>query len=227
MIQPQTLAFLEDLRRNNYREWFNENRPRYDEARADILNLTSTLIERINEFDPDIGYPDPAKCLFRIYRDTRFSPDKTPYKDHFGIFINEDGVTKSLLSGYYLHISPGGSFISAGLYMMPSPLVQAVRREIDGNWETFSALVKDPGLVKEFGGLNRTDGKILTRVPRGFDPDSPAAEYLKLTNFFIEKGMPDEWLTTPASLEEALRMMRIMKPLQDFWNEIVKGWEGR
>lgn len=118
MIEKSTLEFLDDLRRNNYKEWFHENRARYDAARVNVLENAGRMVEGINLFDPSLGYPDVSKLIYRINRNLRFSADKTPYKTHFGVVMNADGDRHSPLSCYYMHVEPGGmSVVSCGLYM--------------------------------------------------------------------------------------------------------------
>ncbi len=115
------LAFLNDLSANNHREWFESNRVRYEQSRNEVLQLTDRLIEEIRGFDPTIPPLNGKECLFRIYRDVRFSPNKAPYKTYFGSYMAVGG-RKSVRAGYYLHIDPTGSFMGGGIYMPESPV---------------------------------------------------------------------------------------------------------
>lgn len=224
MIERTTLEFLDDLRRNNYKEWFHANRERYEAARENVLENAERMVEGINRFDPSLGYPDVRKLIYRINRNLRFSADKRPYKTHFGVVLNADGDRHSPLSGYYMHVEPGGmSVVSCGLYMPEekSGSLKAIREAIDSNWEEFSGIIHAPAFRKHIGDLCRED-KVLKRVPRGFRADSPAAEYLKLNHFYVWVHLPDELVTSPEYLSEALRLFRLMKPLNDFLNRIVR-----
>ncbi len=224
MIERTTLEFLDDLRRNNYKEWFHEHRARYEAARENVLENAERMVEGINLFDPSLGYPDVRKLIYRINRNLRFSADKRPYKTHFGVVLNADGERHSPLSGYYMHVEPGGmSVVSCGLYMPEekSGSLKAIREAIDTNWEEFSGIVHAPEFRREIGDLCRED-KVLTRVPRGFRADSPAAEYLKLNHFYVWVHLPDDLVTSPEYIPEALRLFRLMKPLNDFLNRIVR-----
>lgn len=224
MIEKSTLEFLDDLRRNNYKEWFHENRARYDAARVNVLENAARMVEGINLFDPSLGYPDVTKLIYRINRNLRFSADKTPYKTHFGVVMNADGDRHSPLSCYYMHVEPGGmSVVSCGLYMPEamSGSLNAIRQAIDTDWEEFSAIINDPEFKKNIGDLCRED-KVLKRVPRGFRADSPAAEYLKLNHFYAWVHLPDELVTSPDYIPEVLRLFKLMKPLNDFLNRIVR-----
>lgn len=222
-IEKSTLDFFEDLRKNNYREWFQANRPRYEAAKANFIEVVAAIMEGINEFDPTIGMHDVKQLMYRINRDVRFSPNKDPYKIHFGAVLNEDGNRRSPLSGYYIHVEPQGSVVSCGIYMpdaVPGTL-PAIRDALDSDWANFSKIIGNKAFKKDLGDLCREDD-VLTRVPRGFSPDSPAAEYLKLKHFYVWKRLPDELLTSEDYIPEALRLIKLMKPLNDYFNRIIK-----
>lgn len=224
MIQPSTLAFLDDLRRNNYKEWFHAHRAAYEAARADVLENAAQIVEGINTFDPTLGYPDLSKAMYRINRNLRFSADKRPYKTHFGLVLNPDGDRHSPLSGYYLQIEPGGlSALSCGVYITEekAAILPRIRTAIDTQWDEFAAIIHAPKFRAEIGDLSRTE-RVLKRVPRGFRNDSPAAEYLKLNHFYLWKELPDEAVTSPGFVDEALRLFRLMKPFNDFLNRAIQ-----
>lgn len=224
MIAQQTLDFLDDLRRNNYKEWFHANRSRYEAAREDVLENASRLIEGINEFDPSLGYPDVSRAIYRINRNLRFSADKRPYKTHFGVVMNADGDRHSPLSGYYMHIEPGGmSVASCGIYITEdkAAVLPLIRRAIDERWDEFSAIIGNPEFREKVGDLSRED-RVLKRVPRGFRADSPAAEYLKLNHFYVWTELPDALVTSPDYIPRALELYRLMKPLNDFLNRAIR-----
>lgn len=133
-------------------------------------------------FDPSLGFPDLRKCIYRIARDTRFSVNKEPYKTNMGVVFSPSGTTHGDLSCYYMHVEPGGSFISCGVYMPSADVLKAVRKAIDDDWEEFEAILNDKSFKKAFGDLSREE-KVLKRVPAGFAKDSPSADYLKLYHF--------------------------------------------
>lgn len=224
MIQPSTLAFLDDLRRNNYKEWFHAHRAAYEAARADVLENAAQIVEGINTFDPTLGYPDLSKAMYRINRNLRFSADKRPYKTHFGLVLNPEGDRHSPLSGYYLQIEPGGlSALSCGVYITEekAAILPRIRTAIDTHWDEFAAIIHASKFRAEIGDLSRTE-RVLKRVPRGFRNDSPAAEYLKLSHFYLWKELPDEVVTSPGFVDEALRLFRLMKPFNDFLNRAIQ-----
>jgi uncharacterized protein (TIGR02453 family) len=218
MIVKSTLHFLTQLRKNNYREWFHAHKDAYDEAKQDVLSNTAALLQEIHKFDKTIGFPEPRKCLFRIARDTRFSADKSPYKPNFGIIMNSEGNTRCEISGYYLHIEPGNCFVSCGIYMPMPDILKAIRIKIDEEWDVFSAIVQKKAFRSAFDDLVRDDDA-LSRVPAGFDKNSPAAEYLKLKRFYVMAGMSNSDVTGQDFVKQAAACYRLMQPLNTFLNE--------
>ena len=144
---PVIFQFLKDLSANNNRDWFNEHRAEYETARVEFENFLATVIARISLFDESIRGIQPKDCTYRIYRDTRFSTDKTPYKIHFGGYINAKGK-KSDHCGYYVHLQPAGSMLAGGSLCLPSNVLKAVRQSIYDNIEEFVAIVEDPEFKK-------------------------------------------------------------------------------
>ena len=224
MIQKSTLQFLMELEKNNYREWFNDNKSRYEAARENVISVVAELIKEVNKFEPTLGYPEPKKCMFRIYRDTRFSKNKEPYKTNMGAIVGAEGNTKTLKSGYYMHIQPGASFVSCGVYVPPSPVVKAIRTAIDNDFDTFSGILGNKAFKRYFDDLSREDGA-LQRVPPGFDKKSPAAEYLKLKSFYVWYQFTDKELMSEDFVKNAAKVLKVTKPLNDWLNVIIEDVE--
>ncbi len=164
----EILGFLWELQRNNNREWFHANKPRYDEVKRRIDDLAMRLIAAVAAVDPEAAMLTPRDCTYRIYRDTRFSNDKTPYKTHIGIFINPPGGKKSLTCGYYLHLEPGKSFFAAGTICLPSPVIRAIRRSIYDNVDEYRSIVEDPQFTALFPRVGENPVKT---APQGFPKD--------------------------------------------------------
>jgi len=220
MIQYATLKFLKDLARNNNREWFHAHREAYDNARENAREMVGVLLAEINKFDK-IGFYNPRKAMFRIARDTRFTHDKSPYKPNFGIILNADGSTRSPLSGYYVNIEPGNCFLSCGLYMLPPDLLKAVRLTIDEEFDTFKNIISKKAFKQAFIDLARDDDA-LSHMPTGFDKNSPAAEYLKLKHFYVMANVSNKEMMGSTFVDNAAACFRLMKPFNDFLNEIVR-----
>jgi uncharacterized protein (TIGR02453 family) len=219
MILPATLQFLKKLSKNNNRDWFHAHKAEYDAARGNVIELVSKLMEEINRFDK-IGFHEPRKALFRIARDTRFSHDKSPYKQNFGFVLNANGSTTSELSSYYVHIEPGNCFLSCGIYMPAPDLLKALRCAIDDDFDRFLGIITEKKFAQAFGSLAR-DEDALVRVPVGFDKNSPAAEYLKLRRFYVAAALSDKEVTSSQLISTATRYFERMQPLNHFLNEVV------
>lgn len=189
-MNSDLFKFLYDLERNNNREWFAENKKRYDDIKKSVEEFVTELIKNIDSFDPGLGTINPAKSIYRIYRDTRFSLNKDPYKTNIGSNIVPDEYRKSWdYPGYYLHLQNNGSFISMGIYMPSSPVIKRIRHEIEDDFTTFSKIVKK--LDNNFASIIREEDS-LKRIPAGFDKNSPAADYLKLKNIYVFKNFTNE-----------------------------------
>lgn len=220
MIKKESLKFLSDLAKNNYREWFAENKHRYEAAQKNVLEVGSALFAEINKFDKNIIFTDPKKCMFRIYRDVRFSKNKDPYKTNIGMFFNPEGTRRCEYSAYYLHIEPKRSFVACGVFMpQPKPL-KLIRSAADEDFERLSAILNNKEFKKTFGGFCR-DEDALIRVPTGFDDNSPAAEMLKLKHFYVHHPFSDDELCGTDFVQKAGKVLKVAKPLQDWLNEAL------
>ncbi|MEG2478928.1 MAG: DUF2461 domain-containing protein [Mucinivorans sp.] len=174
--------FLDEIKANNNREWFNQNKSRYLVIQAQFNELTASLIEGIARFDPMVAGLEVKDCLYRIYRDVRFSPNKEPYKTHMGAYICPGGK-KSGLAGYYFHLEPGCSLLASGLHCPDKAVVRSVRDEIFANGAVFEqALSGATGFA-----LDMSDA--LKRVPRDYPADSPFGNYLRLKEFDLVKPL--------------------------------------
>lgn len=220
MLQPATLTFLTDLKANNNKPWLDANRPAYETAKADFIQLVAQLIEELGRVDPAIAEtPLLAKdCIFRINRDIRFSPNKAPYKSNFGAWFNRGGK-KLATAGYYLNVEPGGSFVAGGMYMPDAPVLATIRQEIDYNLTDFESLLAQPAFTKHFAGLGREE--VLQRPPKGYTADNPAVEYLKLKSFTASHNLSDAALTKPGLAKQALSAFAGLQPLVAYLNKAI------
>src|SRR6187402_2010375 len=192
MINPQTLDFLTALVENNNREWFMANKERYDKARENVIDFTAELLTLLHKVDPSVSADlDPKKCVMRIYRDIRFSKNKTPYKNNFGVSIP---TLNSKLGGveYYLHIQPGKSFIAGGYWMPEATHLKAIRQEIDYNAAELIAIIDAPEFVKLFGDFRSQDQ--LKTIPREYSADNENIDLLKLKSFIVTHKINDKQL---------------------------------
>ncbi len=218
VINKSTLEFLADLKQNNYREWFQKNRKRYEDARDNFESYVQLIINNISVFDPILKGLEVKSCTYRINRDIRFSPDKTLYKSHLGAFIVRGGKNNgNRLAGYYIHVEPGGnSMVAGGAYIPPAPWLNAIREKIDDQGEKLVKILNNKELRSIFGEI---EGEKLKSAPKGFPKDHPYIEYLKLKSFLVSKLFTDEEVTNKEWVGMVLEACRVMKPLNDFLND--------
>jgi len=213
-ISPEVFGFLKKLNTNNNREWFTENKNLYTESQQNVIAFLEELLKEMSEFDEELAKIDAKKSLFRIYRDTRFSKDKIPYKTNFGASL---GMGKgSQKGGYYLHLEPGKSFIAGGIYMPESSVLKELRKEISLYGNEFLSILNNKDFKKHFPELDQDDK--LKKVPQGFEKEDPMAEYLKLKNFIVVYYLKDEEILKKDAAKNLAKIFKLMKPLNDFLN---------
>ncbi|MEA1848489.1 DUF2461 domain-containing protein [Chryseobacterium sp. MHB01] len=213
-VSPKVFDFLRQLAENNNREWFTENKNLYTESQENIVAFLEDLIAEMSEFDSELGKIDAKKSLFRIYRDTRFSKDKTPYKTNIGASL---GMGKgSQKGGYYLHLEPGKSFIAGGIYMPESSVLKTLRKEISLYGKEFLNILNNKEFKKYFPELDQDDK--LKKVPQGFEKEDPMAEYLKLKSFIVVYNLSDKEISDKSASKTLAKIFKVMKPLNDFLN---------
>ena len=211
------LPFLKKLKKNNNKPWFDANRPLYEDAKTEFVSFVSSLIGSYSKLDTTIAHLLPKDCIFRINRDVRFSKDKSPYKTNFGAAISSGGK-KSPLAGYYVHIEPGASFVGGGLWQPMPEMLAKLRQEIDYNYKEFTAIIKSANFKKQYNELYKGDDVSLTRVPKGYDPSNPAAEFLKLKSFLAMRPVSDEEVPSGELEKICLNAFKALKPLVDYMN---------
>jgi uncharacterized protein (TIGR02453 family) len=218
MLKPSVMSFLKDLKKNNNREWFDVNRNRYQEARQAFELYLSVVMGEIQKFDKEAVNAAPKDCIFRIFRDIRFSNDKTPYKSNFGAYIARGG-RKSPLAGYYLHIESGASMLAGGVYLPQPDVLKAIRTEIYNNADEFRSIIHDPVFSKHFGEI---DAPRLTTAPKGFPKDFKDIGLLQYKYYTITKSESDSAVVKPAYINEVSEVFRAMVPFNRFLNEAIK-----
>jgi uncharacterized protein (TIGR02453 family) len=213
--------FLKELKENNNREWFHENKQRYDALHKEFVNIVQQMIERISVFDKEIIGLEAKNCIFRIYRDIRFSSDKTPYKTHFGAYMAGLGGRTSPYGGYYLHIEPDNSLLSGGTWCPTPQMVKQLRKDIYDNANEFLGIMEDRKFKKLYGGL---DGETLKKIPEGFPKDLPekVENILKHKNFIVYCDKPDSFFDSKDWLDKAVDDFKILYPFNQFLNYTIK-----
>lgn len=200
-FDARSLAFLRGLARNNRKDWFESHRDDYDtHVKAPMAALIEEMDVRFRRFAPEM-VGDPKRSMFRIYRDVRFAKDKSPYKTHAACWFFHEGASSKVGreadgggAGLYFHLQPGASFVGGGCWMPPRPALNKFRAAIAANPKAFEKLVLAPVVKRRFGALSEESK--LTRVPRGFDCDHPAGEWLKLQSFTLGTKLTDAQVTS-------------------------------
>lgn len=213
VIAKETIDFLKKLKANNDRDWFQANKKSFDAAQDNMTTFAGHLIGEISKFDDTVGGLDPKSCVFRIYRDTRFSKDKSPYKTNLGAYIAPGG-RRSMQPGYYFHVEPGGSFVAGGKHNPDGPELLKIRTAVAGSTTEFLKIVGKTSFRDTFGEMA---GDRLKTAPKGFDPAHEAIEYLKLKEFMAWTEFRDDRVLTSAEFPSHLvQMFKEMHPLVTF-----------
>lgn len=222
-MNREILLFLKELTQHNDREWFREHKARFDALHKSFLQDVQLLIDRIALFDPDIRGLDAKDCLFRIYRDTRFSANKLPYKNHFAAYIASRGGRKSERAGYYIHLQPEGSLLAGGAWCPPPPLLKRLREDIYEHIDEFEGILQNETFKKVFPELA---GERLKRMPAGFPSDFPQGEILKHKDFTVVSKKSDTFFESSDWIEKAVNDFSLLRPFNRFLNYTIDEFLG-
>ncbi len=214
-----TLHFLKKLKINNNREWFDSNKTEYLASKEIFEEFVSELIKGINKFDKKVSLDlKPKDCTFRIYKDVRFSKDKTPYKNNMSASINPGGK-KSNIPGYYFHLEPEACFLAGGVYMPMPDVLKAIRQEIDYNPLPLINVLKSASFKKEFNGLDEEDK--LKNPPKGFNKDHAHSEILKNRHFIVSQKFENKVILKKEGLIKTLDSFKAMYPFLDYLRKAI------
>jgi len=212
-----TLTFLSDLKNNNNREWFKTHKARYEEAKSEFEIIVAEVIKGISSFDNEIGLLKPKDCVFRIYRDVRFSKNKDPYKTNMGAAFSKGG-RKSKHASYYLHFEPENSFIGGGIWRPEPDILKAIRYEIFHSSEGFKEIIEDKKFQKLFGEMS---GDKLKRPPKDFPPEFKEIELIKYKSYIAGAPIPSSQLIGAKFVPFVVNGFKQMKPFIKFLNNCV------
>jgi uncharacterized protein (TIGR02453 family) len=241
MDQKRILKFLRQVMANNNREWFQEHKKEYEAVRAEYERGVQQALERIVTFDPEIAYVQVKDCTYRFYRDTRFSADKSPYKNHFGAYINAKSK-KALRGGYYIHLEPDHCLLAVGNYWLPTNILTSCRNEIMANTAEWLKCVESKAFLKYFGSDEASSTKDPTNIdswdqpqgfglaklktcPSGFPKDWPHVNYLRLKDYCCWHAVPESFFEGDGWLDEMEQIFRAAKPMMDFMNAVIDDYE--
>nr|WP_294939094.1 DUF2461 domain-containing protein [uncultured Flavobacterium sp.] len=211
MISKAELDFLSELQQNNNREWFTENKKRFEKHQKAI----KTFFQEIND---DFGKQDSIEKMqiHRIYRDIRFSKDKTPYKNNFSVSF--DRTKPYLRGGYYLHLQPGASFVGGGFWEPNAEDLNRIRKEFEMDDEEIRAILADKNFIRTFGTLQ---GEELKTAPKGFDKTHPAIDLIRKKQFLVSRPFTDKEVTDPNFKTQVLTTFQAMRPFFDYMSEVL------
>lgn len=216
VIIPATgFEFLQKLKKNNNREWFNEHKTAYQQELQHIENFAEALLAKLNAHDV-IETPSGKKSLYRIYRDTRFSQDKTPYKTHFSGSYKR--ATKQRRGGYYFHIEQGNSFVAGGFFAPVPADLKLIRDDIAFDPGPLQKIIKSKGFTSSFGQL---EGEQLKTAPKGYPADHEAIDLLRFKQYLLIRRFTDEEVLEVSFLEEANKTFKAMRPFFDYMSEVL------
>ncbi len=224
--------FLRGISTNNNRQWFNENKSEYLAVRKDFEAGISKAIVRIAEFDSSIKHITVKDATYRFYRDTRFSPDKSPYKNHLGAYIAAHGK-KALHGGYYIHIEPDHCLLCCGNYWLPTNILTSCRNEIMRNIDIWREIVESKKFIRLFGSPG--DGQwgssngfgldVLKTAPSGFPRDYEFIKYLRMKDYCCWTQVPESFFEGDSWLDEMVEVFKVGKPMMDFINAVIDDYE--
>lgn len=219
LFMQSILRFLSALKENNQREWLEAHKADYESTRHYFAEFVKQVLKEFVQFETSFATLEPKDCIFRLYRDVRFSKDKTPYKTSYSAYFAEGG-RKSTKAGYYLHIEPGNkSMLAGGMYMPIAEELKKIRQEIDYNGEEFTAILHQPEFKQYFGKIG---GSTLKTVPKGYAATHPNIDLLKHKDFTVFHSLTDTKVIEPGLLTQSMQVWKTLKPLNDFLNRAVE-----
>ena len=224
MISKDSLKFLSDIKKNNNREWFHANKSAYEKYKKEYQALIAKFLTAMTPLDSSLKNLEVKDCQFRINRDIRFTNDKSPYKTNLAIWMSA-GQENTNLSGYYIHIEPGASFIAGGVYWPDAADLKKIRKEIAFFHDDLQKIVVDKKFKSVFGELDRSETNSLKTAPKGYEKDHPAIEFLKLKCFTATEKIEDKLLLDENFVTIISTKLIALKPLNEFLNRALTAEE--
>jgi uncharacterized protein (TIGR02453 family) len=221
MISKEAIQFIDDLKANNNTEWMHANKKRYESYKKDYHLFIASILEQMKSLDQSLEPLEVKNCTFRINRDIRFSKDKQPYKTNIAAWLSTNKNRKNS-PGYYIHFEKGSSFIAGGVWCPETDELKKIRQEIAFFYDDLEAIVNNPTFKKEFKEITREENNVLKKAPKGYEPNHPAIEFLKLKSFTCSQKIEDKlFLDTDFSKKIAQKLIAL-KPLNEFLNRALE-----
>lgn len=213
-ISMDTLVFLKELKANNERDWFDANKKRYKQAQDGLIAFVDSLLPALSKLDKTIKGVEAKKAVFRIYRDVRFSHDKSPYKTNMGAHVHA-GAKNDSQAGFYVHIEPGNCFLAGGAYSPPGPWIKAIRKEIYHNAAPLKKILASASFKNYFGEM---EGESLKTSPRDYDADHPEIELLRRKSFLAVHKVKDSQVTKRGYTKHCTNVFKVLSPFNAYLN---------
>lgn len=214
-LSKDTFNFLIDLKANNNRDWFTENKPRYQVAHQNVIEFMDALIAEMNKVD-NIETESGKKALFRIYRDVRFSKDKSPYKVSLSGALKR--ATRWLRGGYYVHVEPGNIFLAVGFWQPESTDLKIVREELAHDAQPLRDILADPDFASMWGEM---EGEQVKSAPKGYSKDHPNIDLLRYKGYIFTKKFTDDEAMSKEFLFEIIKAFIGIRPFFDYMSEVL------
>jgi uncharacterized protein (TIGR02453 family) len=214
MVSKDSLKFLEDLKKNNNRDWFLDNKKRYETYKKEYLETVGEMLDALKPKDASLSMLEAKKCTFRINRDIRFSKDKSPYKTHMGMWFTGASASGGNAPGYYVHVAKGESFIAAGFHNPEAPDLKKIRKEIAFFHDDLEKILNDKKFKSVFADVDRENA--LKTAPKDFEKDHPAIGLLKLKSFTVTAPLSDADLADKDFIKKTAEKLALAKPLNEF-----------
>jgi uncharacterized protein (TIGR02453 family) len=221
MISKEAVQFIEDLKKNNNTEWMHANKKRYEAFKKDYHLFIASVLDKMKPLDKSLEPLEVKNCTFRINRDIRFAKDKSPYKTNIGVWMTTNKNRKNS-PGYYIHFEKGGSFIAGGVWCPEVEELKKIRKEIAFFYDDLENIVHNKDFKKEFIEITREESNVLKKAPKGYEPDHPAIEFLKLKSFTATQKIEDKLFTDPDFSEKIATKLITLKPFNDFLNRALE-----
>ena len=221
MITKEAIQFIDDLKANNNTEWMHANKKRYENYKKDYHLFIASVLEEMKPLDKSLDLLEIKNCTFRINRDIRFSKDKQPYKTNIALWLSTNKNRKNS-PGYYIHFEKESSFIAGGVWCPEANELKSIRKEIAFFHDDLEAIVSNPTFKKEFVAITREESNLLKKAPKGYEPNHPAIEFLKLKSYTCSQKIDDKLFLDKDFSKKIAQKLIALKPLNEFLNRALE-----
>ena len=221
MINKEAIQFIDDLKANNNTEWMHANKKRYESYKKDYHQFIASVLQEMKPLDKSLDQLEIKNCTFRINRDIRFSKDKQPYKTNIALWLTTNKNRKNS-PGYYIHFEKGSSFIAGGVWCPEANELKNIRKEIAFFYDDLETIINNPTFKKEFKEITREESNLLKKAPKGYEPNHPAIEFLKLKSYTCSQKIDDKLFLDKDFSKIIAQKLIALKPLNEFLNRALE-----